>query len=321
MFRKLNLKTLSIAFVALLVITIGVKVIDNSKGINTLKGVLFDLDQEQVTSVIVQPRAMKGQTIELKKEGNQWRVLADGQNYNGDASVITGLINQVNGLKPIRLAARDKDRWEKYELTDSLASVVKLMDSNGELARLYIGKFSYQMPKQQPMMNQNPYMRPQGTMTTYVRCGDDNEVYAVEGFLGSTVNRDVDAFRNKQLVKVNKGEINKITFEYPADSSFTIVKNENVWMSDGITLDSASVANYLSAITALKGTSFTNEAPQNMTHHIKIQTGPMNTIEVQAKLEDDQVILTSTQNPGSVFKENKDRNFEKLFISKQSLEK
>jgi len=311
---------LSITFGALLVIVIGVKILDNSKGINTLKGVLFEIDQELVTAVILQPHVLQGEQIELKKEGDQWRVLFKGKNYNGDATLITGLINQVNGLKPLRLAARDKDRWEKFELTDSLASEVILMGKEGELARLFIGKFSYQVPKQQ-MVNQNPYMRQQGTMTTYVRNGDDQEVYAVEGFLGSSINRDAAAFRNKQLVKVNQTDIHKITFEYPADSSFTMVKNENVWMNDGVKLDSTSVANYLSGITSLNGTSFIDDQPQPFTHRVKIQFGQSKVVEIQAKLEEADAIMTTTQNPGSVFKENKDRNFKKLFISKQSLMK
>lgn len=320
MFRKLNLKTLSLTFGALLVITIGVKMMDRSNGSSTLKSVLFEIDTDQVSSVVIQPRMLNGESIELKKEGDQWRVLAKGKNYNGDASLITSLINQVNGLKPIRLAARDKDRWGKFELSDSLASVVKLMGNEGELARLFIGKFSYQMPKQQ-IPNQNPYMRPQGTMTTYVRNGDDKEVYAVEGFLSSSINRNADAFRNKQLLKVNKADINKITFEYPADSSFTIVKNEHVWMCNGMELDSASVTNYLSGLTRLTGASFTDDPPQQYTHRIQIQTGQTDAVVIQAKPKDDDVFMTSTQNPGSVFKEKKDRNFEKLFISKQSIEK
>ena len=320
MFRKVKLKTLSIIFGALLITTVGVRLMDNSTGINTLKPVLFDIDAEQVTSLIIQPRVLKGQNIELKKEGKQWRVLSEGHNYNGDATTINNLISQVNGLKPIRLAARDKSRWEKFELTDSLASVVKLMGSNGELAQLYIGKFSYQMPKQQ-MPNQNPYMRQQGTMTTYVRSGEDEEVFAVEGFLGSSVNRNADAFRNKQVVKVNKDEINKLTFEYPTDSSFTMVKNENVWMSDGIALDSTSVANYLSGISTLNAASFTNEVLQQPTHRVKIQTNSAKTIEVHAKLEGNEAIMTSTQNQGSTFKERKNLVFEKLFTSKQNLQK
>ncbi len=320
MFRKFNLKTLSITFVVLLAFVVITHFIDSAKGVNTLKSVLFDVNTEEVTSVIVYPKALNGGKIELKKDGDNWKTLANGKSYNGDASVITGIINQVNQLKPLRLASRSKDKWEKFELTDSLSSKVELMNGDEVLASLYVGKFSYRQPKQNPMMQQNPYYRPQGTMTTYVRSGDDKEVYAVEGFLASSINRDVSAFRNKQILKVDKSNLSKITFSYPADSSFTMVKNEDTWMCDGVALDSISVADYLSKITTLSGSSFTDEDAGRYTHTIQIQDNQMSTTEIKALLSNDDVVMTSTQNPGSIFKENKEANFDKLFVSKASLQ-
>ncbi|WP_430932434.1 DUF4340 domain-containing protein [Saccharicrinis sp. 156] len=322
MFRKSNLKTLGITFGVLLAMVVITHFVDQSKGVNTLKSVLFEVNTGDVNTVVVYPKMLDGEKIELKKEGDNWRVLADGKNYNGDAGVITGLINQVNALKPLRLASRSKDNWEKFELTDSLSSKVQLMNNGEELASIYIGKFSYRQANQNAMMmQQNPYYRgPQGTMTTYVRSGDDTEVYAVEGFLGSSINRDVNAFRNKQLLKVDKSNLSKITFTYLADSSFTMVKNEDTWMCDGVALDSAKVADYLGRITSLRGSSFTDEIPGMYTHTVQIQDKQMAISEIKALVQSDEVTMTSNQNQGSLFKENKDANFSKLFVSKSELE-
>ena len=322
MFRKFSLKTLSLTFAALLVVVIITHFADSAKGVNTLKNVLFNVDTKDITSVFVYPKMLNGEKIELKKEGDDWMVLSNGKSYNGDADVIKGLINQVNGLKPMRLATRSKDNRAKFELTDSLSSKVELVKNGEVLASLYIGKFSYLQAKQNPMITQqNPYYQgPRGTMTTYVRSDDHNEVYAIEGFLGSSINRNADAFRNKQLLKVNKNNLSKISFTYPADSSFTMVKNEDVWMCNGVKLDSTAVAGYLSKLTSLKGSSFTDKVPGRFSHSIQIQDVQMHTSEIKAFLEGDEVVLTSTQNPGSTFKENKDANFSKLFISKASLE-
>jgi len=317
MFRKLTIKSLSIVFVALLAITLMVKLLDNSKGVNTLKAVLFDINTDEITSVILHPKILNGEQLELRKDGDNWRVLYNGKNYSADKNTVNGLINQVNGLKPLRLAARDQDQWEKFELTDSLSSMVTLMGSDGELARLHIGKFSYRQPKQNPMMQQNPYyQRPRGTMTTYVRSGEDEEVFAVEGFLASSINRNADAFRNKELLTTSKNDIQKISFEYPADSSFTMVKNENVWMIDGLALDSASVDTYLSGITRLNGSSFADQIPSSPSHKIKIQSGTQS-FEVSALIEAEDAILTSTQNPGTIFRESRSKSFDKLFASKK----
>ena len=320
MFRKFSLKTLSVVFGALLALVVITRIIDHSNGTNTLKSMLFDINTNDITSVVIYPKMLNGDKIELKKEGDHWLVLSNGNSYNGDEAAITRLIDQVNQLKPLRLAARKSDQWEKYELTDSLSSEVKLMNGSDELASLFIGKFSYRQAKQNPaMMQQNPYyQQPRGTMTTYVRTGNEDEVYAVEGFLGSMINRDANAFRNKQLVKVNKTNLNKITFNYPADSSFTMVLNEDKWMSDGLTLDSASVAQYLNKIQNLKASGFADKAEENYTHSIQIQDNQMNITEVKAYVNGEDAIMVSNQNEGTIFKEKKDMNFKKLFTSKST---
>ncbi len=320
MFRKFSLKTLSIIFAALLVLVVTTRIVDKSTGSNTLKSVVFDINTDEISSVVIYPKMLKGDKIELKKDGEDWKIIQAGKTYNGDAAAIDRLINQVNQLKPLRLAARKTDQWEKYELTDSLCSKVQLMKGSEELASLYIGKFSYRQAKQNPaMMQQNPYnQQPRGTMTTYVRSGDDNEVYAVEGFLGSMINRDANAFRNKKLVKVNKTNINKITFTYPADSSFTMVLNEDKWMSDGIALDSTAVANYLSKIQNLSSSGFTDKNKGAYSHTIQIQDKQMNIAEVKAYIDGENAIMVSNQNEGTNFKEKKDLNFNKLFVSQNT---
>lgn len=321
MFRKLSIKSLALVFLVLLAITISFKILDNSKGIDTLKPELFNVDAESVTSVVMQPKMLNGKQIELKKDNDQWIVMYQGKSYNGDANTIESLIKQVNGLKPLRLAAQDKDRWESFELTDSLASEVNLLGAKGHLATLFVGKFTYRQPKQNAMMQQNPYMRPQGTMTTYVRSGKDKAVYAVEGFLGSLVNRDVQGFRDKTILETEKTNIKKIVFEYPADSSFTIVNNENTWMANGIALDSASVVDYLTDIASLKGSAFTNENLSSVTHKAKVQLQNGITIEVSANQQNEHVYITSTQNRGTIFKDEGGKIFDKLFASRLKLVK
>ncbi len=322
MFRKLNLKTLSIVFVVLLALVIITYFVDKSKGTNTLISSLYEVNANDVTTVVLSPKATDGHEIMLQKDGDNWNVVSDGKTYNGDIHVIENLISSVNKLKPLRLAAQHKEQWNKYDLTDSLCSTVKLMNGNNELARLYIGKFSYIQTKQNvQMQQQNPYaQQPRGTMTTYVRSNNDDEVYAVEGFLGRLVNQKANAFRNKQIVKVNSAKLNKITFSFPADSSFTLVKNEDKWMCDGEAADSVSVTKYLKGIANLKGSSFAIGKPSNYTYKVTIE-GDGSPVEINAALDGENAIITSSQNPGTIINDKKMNKFKKLFISKQSLYK
>ncbi len=319
MFRKLKLKTLSIVFVILLVLVVITKVVDNSHGTNTLKASIYSVNADDITSVILKPKAADGKEVKLIKSGNNWSVESNGNTYNGDPRVIENLIKSVNNLKPLRLAAQNKDQWNKYELTDSLSSMVSLMNGNKELARLYIGKFSYKQAKQQMPAQQNPYyQQPRGTMMTYVRSNDDDDVYAVQGFLGNLVNQKAESFRNKEILKINKTEINKITFSYPADSSFTLVKNADKWMCDGLPVDSASMVKYLRSISNVRGSSFTSQKPSNFVYKVNIDGGK-SPVEVKASLNDEDAIIASSQNEGTLIKDTKKTHFKKIFISKNSL--
>ncbi len=320
MFRKLKIKTLSIIFIVLLALVVISWSVDKSKGTNTLISSVYEVNTSDVTSVVLSPKAADGHEIKLQKNGDSWNVLSEGKTYNGDSRVIEDLISSVNKLKPLRLAAQHKDQWNKYELTDSLCSTVKLMNKNNELARLYIGKFSYIQAKQnQQIQQQNPYaQQPRGTMTTYVRSNDDENVYAVEGFLGRLVNQKADAFRNKQITKVDRTKLNKITFSYPADSSFTLVKNEDKWMCDGIAADSVAITKYLNGIANLRGTAFMDKNPSNYTYKVTLE-GDGNPVEIDAAIDGENSIIASTQNPGTIISDKKMNKFKKLFISKNSL--
>ncbi|WP_439185561.1 DUF4340 domain-containing protein [Carboxylicivirga taeanensis] len=319
MYRKLDIKTLGWAFIGLLILTVSIKALDGAKGINTLKTELFAIDENAVTSVILKPKVLMGQSLELKRNNSNWKVLVGDKAYNGDAATITGLIRQLNELKPIRLASQSKESWERFELSDSLATEVQFLGDDGLLAQLYIGKFSYTQPKMNGMLPQQPYRRPQGTMTSYVRCADEDEVYAVEGFLGSTANRNADAFRDKTILNLASRAINKIEFSYPADSSFTIVNSEGVWMSDGRQLDSVAVSSYLSGLKSLRGSAFAAASPAAMTHEAQLFLDSGESITLSAAVEKDEVVLTSSQNQGTVFQEEKNKNFRKVFIGRKEL--
>ncbi len=319
MFRKLKLKSLSIVFVILLVLVVITKIVDNSHGTNTLKASIYAVNSDDITSVILKPKAADGKEVKLIKNGNNWSVESDGKTYNGDSRAIENLIKSVNNLKPLRLAAQNKDQWNKYQLTDSLSSMVTLMKGNTKLACLYIGKFSYKQAKQQMPAQQNPYyQQPRGTMMTYVRSNDDDDVYAVQGFLGNLVNQKAEAFRNKEILKTNRSEINKITFSYPADSSFTLVKNEDKWMCDGLPVDSASMAKYLHSISMVRGSAFASQKPSSFAYKVNIDGGS-SPIEVQASFVDEDAIIASSQNQGTLIKDTKKTHFKKIFISKNSL--
>ncbi|NPA36310.1 MAG: DUF4340 domain-containing protein [Chlorobi bacterium] len=319
MYRKFSIKTLAITFGVLLLAVIAVKVSDSFSRGNTLKNVLFDINTDDVTTIRIYPQTEKGKEITLVKNNGLWSVKYNGATYNGDQNLINSLPGQINKLKPLRLAATKKESWKNFQVTDSAATKVVLENNGKVLAGLYIGKFSYIMPKNR-MPQQNPYMRqPQGKMNTYVRTLDDNNVYAVEGFLGMSFNRSADDFRDKTIISANKNDLTKLTFSYPADSSFVLSKKDNKWFVDDQPADSASVAGYLNKITHLRGRTFADAGVSSFNHSVKIEGNNMEPVTVQAFVSENGAVITSSRNKGTIFTDDKKDIVKKLFVSKKEL--
>ena len=60
MYRKVNLKTLTVTFAALLAWVIIFKSIDSSSGDSTLPGILVSLENKQVNTIRIFPRSLNG---------------------------------------------------------------------------------------------------------------------------------------------------------------------------------------------------------------------------------------------------------------------
>lgn len=310
MFKKINIKYLLIAFVILLAIVVLIKFIESKKGERTIKTELVSFEVEDINSIKIITRNEKDDALSIYKQGEEWKVEQKGEIHNADENKVTNLLNELLKIKPERLAAVSKDKWKDFEVTDSLSVRVIAIKDDKKLSDIYIGKFSYQNPT-------NPYER-QGKMTTYVRLAEDKEVYAVDGFLRMTFNSDINTYRNNKIIEGNRSDWTKLTFDYPADSSFTLSKQNDKWMLNGLLADSAKVARYLSSISYTTSSNFVEDSLvvlKNVTHSLKIEGNNMMPIEVSAIPGDSThgYFITSSINKGTYFSGLKANVFEKIF--------
>jgi hypothetical protein len=286
MFKKIDIKWLAIVFVVLLALVVLVTLIDTKSTINqnrTFNSQLTDFDTVSVSSISIYPKS-KNEQIQL--------------------------------IKATRVAAKDKKAWGEFEVTDSAATHVQLMTNKKIVADIYIGKFTYKQPE-----NANPYMQQRGIMTSYVRVAGKNEVYAVEGILGMSFNREANSFRNQTLIMAAKENLTKLNFSMPG-GSYNLIKQNNKWMVNGLLADSASVDSYLSSISRLNNSNFIDEpilestSPDytltiegdNIPQPIKIKAFKADTANVFA--------LTSSLNEGSYFSAKASGLMEKIFVDK-----
>jgi uncharacterized protein YneR len=203
MFKKFSSGVLIIILIVLLGIYGAVRFAPSKE--RTFRDKVMTFDPSGVTGISIQNPGKPPVEIELSS-GN-WMVKDNGQEFPADSNSIRGMLKQLSDLPTKRYAGKGKDAWKKYEVTDSAGTLVTLRFSGKKTAQVYIGKFSYSMPKDQQQQQQ--YRQQQGDMTTFVRLADEKDVYAVDGFLKMNFNRDASQFRAKSPEPHNETLNNK----------------------------------------------------------------------------------------------------------------
>ena len=301
MFRKIKSSVLAIVFLTLLTVVIVVELIDSKKGNRTFRSDLVEVVAEDVTSIELYPRATNGKLIKLFEQNKEWKVESGENFYNADQSVAGSLISGLNNLKPKSVAATNSEKWEQFEVTDSLGTRVKIFNGTELLADILIGKFSFSQPR---------------NMTSYIRLSDEKEVYGVEGMLGMSFNRNLDSFRDRTVIKSNKNDWTKLAFRYPADSSFVMEKMGEKWMIGEMETDSGSVVQYFNQIASLTEGSFAGQKPVGTPTHLLTIEGNnnMQKIEIKGYFENDnQFYFESSLNPNTFFSNTE--TAKKIFVS------
>ncbi|MCB9282426.1 MAG: DUF4340 domain-containing protein [Lewinellaceae bacterium] len=290
---------------------------DSRRKANGLPDELITLDTAAVETIFLYPQVAKGQEIKFTKSGGQWQVESGGLVGEANPVAVKQLLSDLQGLKPKRLAGRSKDTWEKYAVTDSSATRVKIQESGkGDAADLYIGKISYQ---QQP--GGNPYAGNQGISgTTYVRKGDRKEVYAVDGFLGMTLNQEFSAWRKSDFLKVDKAAVNNLKFDYPEGTGFVVSKADSHWLVDGMAADSAAVEKYLGLLANRPERDFADvfQPVASPDYALTVSGVSMNPLVIQcwADTTAGHYFLHSSLNANAYFRSPADGLFKELFVEK-----
>jgi hypothetical protein len=228
-----------------------------------------------------------------------------------DEAVAETMVEDLVNLVPERVAATRPGAWNNYEVGDSTGLLVRVMGEKKELLGLIIGKFSYQQPVQ-------PNART-GKLTTYIRRTDQEEVYAIDGFLRATFTMDIKSLRNKQLIPVGKHDIKRLDFYYPGDSSFIASLEKEGWSINGVLADSTAMAGFLDEIAFLDNQEFTGEpSMKKPSHRLTIEGDNMvSPIVVEAYVSEstDHYVISSSANPGTWFGGKGNDLFKKIFIS------
>lgn len=319
--KKSNIKILGIVFLLLLLIVVIMLLGKSGKSERSFRSMVIEPDTVAVDVMEIISKNDQDAKIVLSKENSQWFVEQNGEKYRADNKIVQGLLGNLSNLKTERVAATKAKNWKKFEVTDSMATRVKLMGDGDIVSDIMIGKFNF---KQIP--STNPYQRqPQTKTNTFVRRSDDETVYSVDGFLRMSFQPTISSYRDKNLVSKSPNDINRLTFSYPADSGYVLQKQGGQWMIDGLKADSASAARFVNKISRMMSGDFEKDATSRQSEtpalSLKIEGNNFNPIVIEAFPADSsmQYIINSTANPGSWFNGRKNGLWEKIFISRNEL--
>jgi hypothetical protein len=255
MSKKINNKILLIAVGVLVILYAGVKMYSKFVTDKTISSQIIEVDTTKVTKIQIYPTSEQRAEITFVKSGSSWTVSKDKITAQAEPNGIKQLLSQIMEIKSQRLAAKSKDKWAEFNVTDTAATRFKVYEGSDLVADVYIGKFTYQQ-------SQNPYAMYGGgnggvTGTTYVRLNNNDEIYAVNGFLIFTFNQQFASWRNQTLVRFDKANLNKITCKYSlGDSSFTATLAGKNWLVNGTVADSAKMATWLGSLTYKNASQF-----------------------------------------------------------------
>lgn len=297
MYKKINNKTLGIVFAVLLVLTV---VLFSNKGGHKERSFnkqLIDINTEEITKITLFPRSLEGESFDLVKENNDWEISSNNQRFKPSDNTVENMLSTIDNMIAKSMVANSKDRWENYEVSDSLATRVQLYKGNKKVGDVYIGKFKFSQPR---------------SMSTYVRLAGDKETYKVDGFLTSTFNRKVNDLRDKTVVDDPAANWSEIAFSYPADSSFVLSKQNNRWMLDGGIADSTEVAGFINTLKSQTATSISESSDGSNLFKIQITRDQGQAIELMVKENALEQILESSENKGVWY--NDKSLIERIFV-------
>lgn len=313
MSKRPDNRILLLILIILVAVFLVAKFLKTGKTEKSFKTELVQLDTSKITTILLYPKAEDLEEIRFVLNGNNWTVSKDGVISDVGDNSVEGLLAQLIQVKPKRLAARSTEKWEEYQLTDSLATRIRVIEKgNNETLDLMIGKFTYQQ-------SNDPYGgRGNVIGTTYVRLWDEEEIYAVDGFLSMSVNREFNSWRNQVITNTRKEDVTKLIFSYPADTGFIALKNDSIWMANGEVADSLKIDQFLSSLSYKNSSEFTDDftPSSNPDFQLTIEGNNFSPVSIQVfSIAGDLYVINSSLNPGSYFQSKREGLYSDLFKS------
>lgn len=282
----------------------------NSKSI--LKSNVLDVDSDNLNKIVVNS---KNQVDTLIKENNDWFIVKDGKNLSARTSDLSTIINQLSNLKIDRLVSNSSGNWEKYELTDSLSTIVEIFESNNLSTKIYFGKTD--LDNVNNSQNYNPGSQNQ-LPKSFIRLNEDSRIYQITGYYGLMFSMGINSFRENELINMDSIVSLEINQNDSVSRSFTF--NDSLWISGSTNqpLDSLKFGTYLNYISKLNLSNFYDDSNLKKEYYSKLKIVSKQNKEVLLYAYQDTVssdfVVTSSENLNNYFRLNDIQEYSKIFF-------
>ncbi len=248
--KKINPWKLAVVFLGLVVVFLALKKFRSPRLEGNLPSSLTQVDTAAVTEVIITPAKSPNQAVRLVKSGG-WKLMDGDKNLRLEQGAGSNAVRMLMSMRPERMVSKRKDKWDEYLVGDSTGTRVQVKIDDDVEADLVIGRSEFGQTAT------GSY----GAPFTYVRKFDEPEVYTVSGFFDAQYNRVLNDWRDKSFTRIKKDSVTRVSFHYPADSSFVVERRNNKWMIGNDLADSARWNTFLSGLEYRNANLFAPIAP------------------------------------------------------------
>jgi hypothetical protein len=259
---------------------------------------LLALDTSRITAIHINPTVEKGE-IKLIRAGKSWQLERDQEKARVEVSQVKNALGSIREIHPERLVTRKREKWSDYNV-DTTGTNIRVYTGPNDLTEFWVGKTS-------------------GGATT-VRLEGEENVYEVKETLDRNFNKAFAGWRDKSFLKVEPDKVTKVTFQYPADSSFVLEKSNGKWNIGNVQADSVKVQNYLNRFRSQNLSEFADDfTPTGLpVWVVTLYQNSATTLELKGwNTEDNRWVVTSTIQPDVFFKSDNESLMDQLFAGKK----
>jgi len=262
----MNNKTLGLIFFVLLGLLIAKKTILKPT-MRSFKQELTSFDSATIDKVTIQIAGSPMTT--LTKNGEQWEASDGSLSVPAKEGSVSGLISELSSIKTKQLVSRSPEKWADYEVDEARGKRIDLYAGGKKITGLNIGRFNFNQQTRSGV--------------SYARLSDEDDIYALDGFLSMSAAKDFNSFRNNKLLTIDAASLESITLE--ADGSVQSLGRaiDGGWLKNQSVIDSTAAAGYIAGLNSLTGSKFND--------NFSGATAPLKTLKVGTET------ITAFQNP------------------------